>query len=101
MKMEEKPEKESRMSYATVKEMLQAGLHFGHQTRRWNPKMKPYIYGPRNGIYIINLDISRRMFSKACDFSAREVAGGGSVLFVGTKRQAQAIIREEARRCKQ
>ncbi len=89
------------MSYATVKEMLQAGLHFGHQTRRWNPKMKPYIYGPRNGIYIINLDITRRLFAKACDFVVREVAEGGSVLFVGTKRQAQAIIREEARRCKQ
>lgn len=89
------------MSYATVKEMLQAGLHFGHQTRRWNPKMKPYIYGPRNGIYIINLDMTRRMFAKACDFVTREIAAGGSVLFVGTKRQAQAIIREEAKRCKQ
>jgi small subunit ribosomal protein S2 len=89
------------MKHATVKDMLQAGLHFGHQTRRWNPKMKPYIYGPRNGIYIINLDISRRMFAKACDFIVEEVASGGSVLFVGTKRQAQAIIREEARRCKQ
>ena len=89
------------MAHATVKEMLQAGLHFGHQTRRWNPKMKPYIYGPRNGIYIINLDITRRMFSKACDFITSEVASGGTVLFVGTKRQAQAIIREEARRCTQ
>ena len=89
------------MARVTVKEMLQAGLHFGHQTRRWNPKMKPYIYGPRNGIYIINLDITRKMFATACDFITREVAGGGSVLFVGTKRQAQAIIREEARRCKQ
>jgi small subunit ribosomal protein S2 len=79
--------------------MLQAGLHFGHQTRRWNPKMKPYIYGPRNGIYIINLDLTRRMFDKACDFLTQEIADGGSVLFVGTKRQAQAIIREEAKRC--
>ncbi len=87
------------MANATVKEMLQAGLHFGHQTRRWNPKMKPYIYGPRNGIYIINLDLTRRMFDKACDFIAREIADGGSILLVGTKRQAQAIIREEARRC--
>jgi small subunit ribosomal protein S2 len=87
------------MANATVKEMLQAGLHFGHQTRRWNPKMKPYIYGPRNGIYIINLDLTRRMFDKACDFISEEIAGGGSILFVGTKRQAQAIIREEARRC--
>lgn len=87
------------MANATVKEMLQAGLHFGHQTRRWNPKMKPYIYGPRNGIYIINLDITKRLFDKACDFVATEVAKGGSVLFVGTKRQAQSIINEEAKRC--
>ncbi len=87
------------MANASVKEMLQAGLHFGHQTRRWNPKMKPYIYGPRNGIYIINLDISKRMFDKACDFITNEIAAGGSLLFVGTKRQAQAIIREEAKRC--
>ncbi len=87
------------MANASVKEMLQAGLHFGHQTRRWNPKMKPYIYGPRNGIYIINLDLTRRMFDKACDFLTQEIANGGSVLFVGTKRQAQAIIREEAKRC--
>ncbi|MGI9537340.1 MAG: 30S ribosomal protein S2 [Desulfocapsaceae bacterium] len=87
------------MANASVKEMLQAGLHFGHQTRRWNPKMKPYIYGPRNGIYIINLDLSKRMFDKACDFITNEIGGGGSLLFVGTKRQAQAIIREQAKRC--
>lgn len=87
------------MANATVKEMLQAGLHFGHQTRRWNPKMKPYIYGPRNGIYIINLDITKRLFDKACAYIEQEVARGGSVLFVGTKKQAQKIIREEARRC--
>ncbi len=87
------------MAHASVKEMLQAGLHFGHQTRRWNPKMKPYIYGPRNGIYIINLDITRRLFDRACDFLQQEIARGGSLLFVGTKRQAQAIIREEAKRC--
>ncbi len=87
------------MAQATVKEMLQAGLHFGHQTRRWNPKMKPYIYGPRNGIYIINLDITKKLFNKACDYITSEVAKGGSVLFVGTKRQAQAIINEEAKRC--
>jgi small subunit ribosomal protein S2 len=87
------------MANATVKEMLQAGLHFGHQTRRWNPKMKPYIYGPRNGIYIINLDKTKRMFDRACDYITSEVAKGGSVLFVGTKRQAQAIVSEEAKRC--
>ncbi|MBU1139681.1 MAG: 30S ribosomal protein S2 [Proteobacteria bacterium] len=87
------------MSNASVKEMLQAGLHFGHQTRRWNPKMKPYIYGPRNGIYIINLDKSKRMFDAACDFVTSEVAKGGNMLFVGTKRQAQSIIKDEAKRC--
>lgn len=87
------------MANATVKDMLQAGLHFGHQTRRWNPKMKPYIYGPRNGIYIINLDITKRLFDKACSFVTQEVKKGGSILFVGTKRQAQAIISEEAQRC--
>lgn len=87
------------MANVTVREMLQAGLHFGHQTRRWNPKMKPYIYGPRNGIYIVNLDLTKRLFDKACDFITGEVKSGGSVLFVGTKRQAQSIINEEAKRC--
>ncbi len=87
------------MTYATVKEMLQAGLHFGHQTRRWNPKMKPYIYGPRNGIYIINLDVTKKLFDKACNYISKEVANGGSIMFVGTKRQAQKIISEEASRC--
>jgi len=87
------------MANVTVRDMLQAGLHFGHQTRRWNPKMKPYIYGPRNGIYIVNLDLTKRLFDKACDFIIDEVKNGGSVLFVGTKRQAQSIINEEAKRC--
>jgi len=87
------------MEQATVKEMLQAGLHFGHQTRRWNPKMKPYIYGPRNGIYIINLDLTKKLFDKACEYVSNEVAQGGTILFVGTKRQAQKIIHEEASRC--
>ncbi len=88
------------MANASVKEMLKAGLHFGHQTRRWNPKMKPYIYGPRNGIYIINLDKSKRMFDTASDFVTNEIAQGGKLLFVGTKRQARTIIKEEAVRCK-
>lgn len=89
------------MSNATVKDMLQAGLHFGHQTRRWNPKMKPYIYGPRNGIYIVNLDLTKRLFDKACDFVSDKVKNNGTVLFVGTKRQAQTVVREEAKRCGQ
>jgi small subunit ribosomal protein S2 len=88
------------MASATVRDMLQAGLHFGHQTRRWNPKMKPYIYGPRNGIYIINLDLTKKLFDKACNFVTQEVKKGGTILFVGTKRQAQSIISEEAQRCR-
>jgi len=87
------------MSGITMKQMLEAGLHFGHQTRRWNPKMKPYIFAPRNGIYIINLDKTIRLFRKAYEYVVEETAKGGYVLFVGTKRQAQAIIKEEAARC--
>ncbi|MFW2366478.1 MAG: 30S ribosomal protein S2 [Desulforhopalus sp.] len=87
------------MGNVTVRDMLQAGVHFGHQTRRWNPKMKPYIYGPRNGIYIINLDVTKKLYDTACNFITEEIQKGGSILFVGTKRQAQAIISEEAKRC--
>lgn len=87
------------MSNVTVRDMLQAGVHFGHQTRRWNPKMKQFIYGPRNGIYIINLDITKKLFEKACEFITEEAKRGGTILFVGTKRQAQDIIQEEAKRC--
>ena len=87
------------MSEVTMKQMLEAGLHFGHQTRRWNPKMKPYIFAPSNGIYIINLDKTMRLFRKAHEYIVSETAKGGYLLFVGTKRQAQAIIKEEASRC--
>ncbi|MEJ2033389.1 MAG: 30S ribosomal protein S2 [Deltaproteobacteria bacterium] len=87
------------MSHINMKEMLEAGLHFGHQTRRWNPKMKPYIFGARNGIYIINLDKTLPLFNKACQFMEEIAARGGSILFVGTKKQAQEIVREEAERC--
>lgn len=87
------------MASASVKDMLQAGVHFGHQTRRWNPKMKPYIYGPRNGIYIVNLDVTKKLFDKACDYITDQVQKGGTILFVGTKRQAQGIISDEAKRC--
>lgn len=87
------------MTQVTMRQMLEAGLHFGHQTRRWNPKMKPYIYGPRNGIYIINLDKTMRKFRKAYNFVVDQVANGGSVLFVGTKRQAQEIVAQEAGGC--
>jgi len=82
----------------TVKELFEAGVHFGHQTKRWNPKMRPYIYGARSGIHIVDLDQTARLFKRAFDFLSETTARGGSVLFVGTKRQAQEIVREEARR---
>ena len=82
----------------TMRQMLEAGLHFGHQTRRWNPKMKPYIYGPRNGIHIINLDSTMKLFRKAYIYISDIVADGGTVMFVGTKRQSQATIKEQAQR---
>lgn len=87
------------MAYVTMKELLEAGVHFGHQTRRWNPKMKKYIFGARNGIYIIDLQQTVRMFKTAYDFVSETVAGGKSVLFVGTKKQARESIYEEANRC--
>ena len=90
--------KESSMSYATMKEMLESGVHFGHQTRRWNPKMKPYIFGARNGIYIIDLQKTVRMFRDAYDFISQITEKGESVLFVGTKKQARETIFEEANR---
>src|SRR6187549_2347495 len=82
----------------SVKDLFEAGVHFGHQTKRWNPKMRPYIYGARSGIHIVDLDQTARLFKRAFDFLSETVARGGSVLFVGTKRQAQEIVREEARR---
>ena len=87
------------MAYVTMKELLEAGVHFGHQTKRWNPKMKPFIFGARNGIYIIDLQKTVRMFRTAYDFIADTVANGKSVLFVGTKKQARESIYEEANRC--
>lgn len=87
------------MAYVTMKELLEAGLHFGHQTKRWNPKMKPYIFGARNGIYIIDLQKTVRMFKNVYDFVVNTVEGGKSVLFVGTKKQARESIYEEANRC--
>ena len=87
------------MAYVTMKELLEAGVHFGHQTKRWNPKMKPYIFGARNGIYIIDLQKTVRMFKTAYDFIKDTVGNGRSVLFVGTKKQARDSIYEEANRC--
>ena len=87
------------MASVSMKELLEAGVHFGHQTRRWNPKMKPYIFGERNGIYIIDLQKTLRMFKEATRFITEVAAQGGALLFVGTKRQAQDAVAEEARRC--
>src|SRR5437588_3871156 len=83
----------------SMKELLEAGVHFGHQTKRWNPKMKEYIFGERNGIYIIDLQKTLKLFKDAMRFVGETAAQGKNVLFVGTKRQAQEAIAEEATRC--
>ena len=87
------------MANITMKELLEAGVHFGHQTKRWNPRMKEYIFGERNGIYIIDLQKTLKMFKEASKFVQELTAAGKTVLFVGTKRQAQDAIAEEAKRC--
>jgi small subunit ribosomal protein S2 len=87
------------MTDVTMKNLLEAGVHFGHQTSRWNPKMRPYIFGARNGIYIIDLQQTVKMFRDAYNFVRDRTADGGQMLFVGTKTQAQDAIREEAERC--
>ena len=87
------------MAVVGMKQLLEAGVHFGHQTRRWNPKMKPFIFGARNGIYIIDLQRTVRLFNTAYQFLVDNVAAGESVLFVGTKQQARDTIQEEADRC--
>ena len=89
------------MSVISMKQLLEAGVHFGHQTRRWNPKMAPYIYTERNGIYIIDLQQSVGMVDDAYNAIADIVANGGNILFVGTKKQAQDAIKTEAERCGQ
>lgn len=83
----------------TMRQMLEAGVHFGHQTRFWNPKMAPYIFGQRNKIHIINLEHTLVMFRDALDYARRLTANKGTILFVGTKRQARDIVKEEALRC--
>ncbi len=87
------------MAYLTMKQLLETGVHFGHQTKRWNPKMKPYIFGARNGIYIIDLQQTVKMFRVAYDFIKEVTARGEKVLFVGTKKQAQNSIEQAAKRC--
>src|SRR5207247_11481134 len=83
----------------TMKELLEAGVHFGHQTKRWNPKMQKYIFGERNGIYIIHLHKTLKKFREAYAFVRELAAGGGSLLSIGTKKQAHDTVREEATRC--
>ena len=89
------------MTTITIKELLEAGVHFGHQTKRWNPKMKKYLFGERNGIYIIDLQKTLKKFLEAAEFVRRVAAEGLPVVFVGTKKQAANVIEEEARRCEQ
>ncbi|WP_243312073.1 30S ribosomal protein S2 [Fundidesulfovibrio agrisoli] len=86
------------MAYVTMKQLLETGVHFGHQTRRWNPKMRPFIFGARNGIHIIDLQQTVKLFQKAHDFLVDTVVKGGRIIFVGTKRQAQEAVRKEAER---
>ncbi|HTE17263.1 MAG TPA: 30S ribosomal protein S2, partial [Armatimonadota bacterium] len=86
------------MASVNMRELLEAGVHFGHQTRRWNPKMKRYIYGARNGIYILDLHQTISLFDQAAEFLKNLTEGNGTVLFVGTKRQAQDAIRIAAKR---
>ena len=87
------------MANISMKLLLEAGVHFGHQTNKWNPKMKPYIFGARNGIYIIDLQQTVGMFQAAYDFVVNMVAAGGELLFVGTKKQSQEAVKEESERC--
>ena len=89
------------MAYVSMKQMLETGVHFGHQTRRWNPKMRPYIFGARNGVHIIDLQQTVKLFRTAHDKIVETVANGGKVLFIGTKRQAQEAVAQEAERAGQ
>ena len=86
------------MSAIAMKDLLEAGVHFGHQTKRWNPKMKPYIFGERNGIYILDLGRTAKLYREAAEFVTNLAGQGGTFLFVGTKRQAQDAVAEEAQR---
>ncbi len=86
------------MSTVTMREMLEAGVHFGHQTRFWNPKMAPYIFGERNKIHIVNLEKSLPLYNDASNFLGRMAANRGTILFVGTKRAAEEVVAREAQR---
>jgi small subunit ribosomal protein S2 len=88
-----------RLSIPTIKSLMDAAVHFGHQTRRWNPKMRSYIHSQRNGVYIIDLDQTQRALSRACEFMENAAAQGKNIVFVGTKKQAADIVATEATRC--
>ena len=87
------------MAGIAIKDLLESGVHFGHQTKRWNPKMKEYIFGERNGIYIIDLKKTAELYKRAEDFVTKLATEGRTILFVGTKRQAQEVVAEESQRC--
>lgn len=87
------------MPVITMKQLLEAGAHFGHRTRRWNPKMAPYIYGSRKGIYIIDLQKTLKLIEEACEFIRTKASEGGTMIMVGTKKQAQRVVEDEAKRC--
>ena len=97
--VEEKPQEENKMAVVSMKQLLEAGVHFGHQTRRWNPKMAEYIFTERNGIYIIDLQKTVKKLNEAYLFARDISANGGDILFVGTKKQAQDSVKEEAINC--
>lgn len=99
--MDEETRRKFKMAVISMKQLLEAGVHFGHQTRRWNPKMAPYIFTERNGIYIIDLQKTVKKIDEAYDFMKEVAASGKPVLFVGTKKQAQNAIKDEAVRCGQ
>ncbi len=87
------------MNQVTMKDLLSAGAHFGHQTSKWNPKMKPYIFGARNGIYIVDLQKTVKLAQKALEYLRDSAAEGKKIIFVGTKNQASQVVKEEAQRC--
>jgi small subunit ribosomal protein S2 len=100
MQTERKKHKGEKMPFnVTIKQLLEAGVHFGHQTKRWNPKMKPYIYGARNGIYIVDLQKSLPFFKKGYEKIVEITRNGGEIIFIATKKQAASVIIEEAKRC--
>ena len=98
---ENQDQEAEKLAVVSMKQLLECGVHFGHQTRRWNPKMKPYIFTERNGVYIVDLQKTVKGLEKAYDFLREVSKSGGSVLFVGTKKQAQETVKEEALRCGQ